>query len=151
VSDGSIVARDTGQHLTASFRLPRSYPGLQLVAAGDRALWFVGPIGTPGVTRIDTATITSPTFSPVARLIPIPGAVAVAVTENAIWVGTNRNDQTGDHPGQLWELDPKSLKLLGSPVTVGATPVRLLATPDTVWVANSSDSSVTRIALRPGP
>jgi streptogramin lyase len=156
VSDGTLVAHDTGQNLTSPFRLPRSYPGLQLVAAGDRGLWFIGSSGFAGANgprtitvRIDTTTVNSPTFSPVARLIPIPHAVEVAVTTNAIWVLTNRNGPTRSRPGQLWELDPRTLKTVGRPITVGTTPVRLLATPDTVWVANYTDSTITRIALRP--
>ena len=157
VSDGTLVAYDAGQQLATPVRLPRAYPGLQLVAAGDRALWFISLSGTPGANgsrtipvRINTTKITSPTFSPVARRIPIPQAVEVAVTDNAIWVLTNRSDQTGNRPGQLWELDPSTLQIVGRPITVGTTPVRLLATPDTVWVANYSESTITSVGLRPG-
>jgi streptogramin lyase len=156
VSDGLVVAHDTGRHLTTAFRLPRAYQGLQLVAAGDRGLWFIGSRGTAGANgsktiavRIDTRAINSPNFSPVARPIAIPQAVRVAVTENAVWVLTNRNNPTGSRPGQLWALDPRTLKIVGKPITVGTTPVRLLATPNTVWVANFTESTITRVALRP--
>ena len=148
VSDGFTVADAIGHHLHTVLQLP---PGrLQLVAAGDHSLWFL-PDDRSGLVRLDTTGITNPAgrlFSLTLAHLAIPQAVHVAATRNAVWVLTNRNDTTGSRPGQLFELDPTSLGVVGTPITVGTTPVRVIATEATVWVANFSDATTTKVELQ---
>jgi streptogramin lyase len=148
VSDGFTVADAIGHHLHTELHLP---PGqLQLVAAGDHSLWFL-PGDRSGLVRLDTTGITNPAgrpFSVSLAHLAIPQAVQVAATRRAVWVLTNRNDAAGSRPGQLIELDPTSLRVVGTPITVGTTPVRVIATDTSVWVANFSEGTITKIELR---
>jgi streptogramin lyase len=150
VSDGFTVAYATGHRFHTALHLPGSQ--LQLVAAGDHALWFI-PADRSGFVRLDTTGIPISSSRPgslTLERIALPQAVRVAVAQNAIWVLTNRNDATGQRPGQLFELDPKTLTTIASPTTVGTTPVQLVAANTAVWVANDTDATITRIALHTG-
>jgi DNA-binding beta-propeller fold protein YncE len=144
VSDGAVIKQDNQRnHLIAAFTLPSQDSSLN--AAGNRALWFVGD---DTISRIDTHGLRSIHFVPHVSVTPLPKAQQVVVTKRAVWVLTNRNDVTGGRPGQLWELDPTTLKRARSPITVGETPVRLFVARDAVWVANYTDASITKVALQ---
>jgi streptogramin lyase len=143
LSDGQIAARLDPHHprLPALSPIPVGLEG-QLVAADDWALWFATQTG---VIRIDVHT-----FQMLGTPIEIPAAHHVAIGRDAIWVLTNLNSLTGSSPGQLWELDPNTFTAVGPPITVGVTAVGLVLTDQTLFVANFTNATITKITLRPG-
>jgi streptogramin lyase len=131
----------TGRRSTLQ-RFPASLQGADIVAATPDALWFAGP---DQIVRLDTKTLRQ-----IGQPIPIPKAQQVVITPHAVWVLTSLNSTDGNHPGQLWELNPNDFVPI-APLPVGLTPVRLLVTGQNIWVANFTDSTITTITLGSAP
>jgi DNA-binding beta-propeller fold protein YncE len=114
----------------------------EAIAVGQGALWVArvapGDLGTAGmdaVTRIDLATGRT-----VATITVRRGPLDVAVTPAAVWV-TN----SGGGGSSVARIDPQTNRLVGRPVTTGASPQSLAVGGGSLWVANHDERTVTRI------
>jgi YVTN family beta-propeller protein len=112
------------------------------IAVAQGALWVTrvasGDLGAPGkdaVARIDLAT------GRTVATITVPRApLDIAVTPGAVWV-TN----AGGGGDSVMRIDPHTNRLVGRPVTTGASPQSLAVGGGSLWVANHDAGTVTRI------
>lgn len=121
------------------------------LAAGEDALWVASTddrlARTIVVKRVDPAT------SEVAETATeIPGAaipVELAAGEGAVWItlpGGVRPLEREELPSGVAYLDPASGTLGDADLEVGASPSAIAVGEGAVWVANSGDGTVSRIA-----
>jgi YVTN family beta-propeller protein len=140
-ASGTVVRIDpaTNAVVDKSLRVPAD---AEAIAVGQGALWVTsvapGDLGTPhkdAVTRIDLATGRRVTTVTVRR-----GPLDIAATPRAVWV-TN----SGGGGSSVARIDPQTNRLLGRPVTTGASPQGLAVGAGSLWVANHDAGTVTRI------
>lgn len=123
-SPSATAASAPGPHVVARVALP-GFAG-QFLAAGS--LWVVEP---DALARLDPAT------GQVAGTYALPSWAAgpVAGTDSAIWALVGN---------QVLEVDPGTLQPVGT-AHVGGAPSHLAVGAGAVWVADSSNGTVTRI------
>jgi YVTN family beta-propeller protein len=117
------IAPRTGASMRAPAGLVRGAHG---VAADEAGVWVAGD----GVTRIDPRTL-------LPEGVPIPtGRVqAIAVGAHAVWAAVGN---------RVVEINPDDNSVEAS-VTVGSNPSSIAVGGGAVWVANSSDGTISRI------
>jgi DNA-binding beta-propeller fold protein YncE len=99
------------------------------------------------VVRIDTD---SSSVGDAAAQIPAAIPVRVAAGEDGVWatlVGGVRPPATKPRPGQVALLDPDDLSQPARLIRVGDRPAGVAVGARAVWVADSGDGTVTRIAV----
>ena len=100
--------------------------GAHTLAVGGGSVW----VGGDGVTRVDPKTLL-----PAGTPIPTGEAEAIAFGLGAVWVAV------GD---RVVEIDPDDNSIASS-FQVGSNPRSIAVGGNAVWVANSSDGTVSRI------
>ena len=124
---------EEGVTVLARFLLPRPP---KVIAFGFGSVW---------VTVSDDSTVyrIDPASNSIVARIPagLPHAVReLSIAHGAVWVS--------DFPAdRVLRIDPASNRVVAS-VPVGSRPVGTLGTGDSVWVANNSDGSLSRIDPR---
>ncbi|MGI8712624.1 MAG: hypothetical protein ACR2NR_05445 [Solirubrobacteraceae bacterium] len=120
------------------------------IAVGHGSLWSAA---NGSLTRV------GPVLGRVRSGVPIPRGVALALGSDRVWVlAYPRSSSPGlfypiKGTAALWEIDPASGRVAGSPVLLGAKqPIAIAAGPHALWIANYNSSMVTRMRLlvRPG-
>jgi hypothetical protein len=111
-----------------------------------RALAVVGNdvaaiTGDHRVVRFDGDTLDVRRVGPV-----VPAAQDLAAGDDVIWVLAQSSSVRAS---KVWRVDPRTLAPVGRPATTGLTSTGLAADGDRAWVANFSDSTVTRLESRP--
>ncbi len=157
--------------VTDRVRVPE---GINDVRAGLGAVWVVVRSGTtllkvdprtlqvrrpipvgPKALRADVGAggvwVTNHDADSVARVDPRSGEVVpigvprrpfgIAVRGRYVWVA-------GFLDSVLARIDTRTLRVVGTPIPVGISPVDVVAGPDAVWVAGRGDDSVTQVAYR---
>jgi YVTN family beta-propeller protein len=149
VADGKLWVRGSGTVVridpasNAVVGKPLRVPAdAEAIAVGNRALWAArvapGDLGTPGndaVTRIDLATGRTVATVRVGR-----APLDLAATPGAVWV-----THSGGGGDSVARIDPETNRLVGRPVTTGASPQSLAVGGGSLWVANHDAATVTRI------
>ena len=92
------------------------------------------------VVRFDGETLDVRRVGPVVR-----AAQDLAVGEGVVWVLAQPSSVRAS---KVWVLDPHTLAPTGKSVDAGLTSTGLTADGDRAWVANFSDSTVTRVDYR---
>lgn len=105
--------------------------GPEAIAVGEGGVWVTSGDGT--VTRIDPGTRTP---REAAAHVADPGGIAAG--GGSVWV-------TSRAKGTVIRIDPRTLKAVDDPVTVGAGPTDVAVGGGAAWVANTDDGTVTRI------
>jgi hypothetical protein len=98
------------------------------IATGAGAVWATSPGRHPGVYRIDPRTNRVTSF---IRLPPTPTGIAVA--HGLVWV-----TEAKEGPGIVVRIDPRTNRLSGPPIRVGAGPGEIVSGAGTLWVTNTS-------------
>jgi len=115
------------------------------LAAGDGAVWFACQAADLG--RIDIRTGTARRVGLEAGLLTSPSAVLPEFADIAFGLGSlwivNRAANS------VVEVDTATIQRQRD-ITVGTAPGAIAVGPDSLWVANFEDDTVTRIAI-PGP
>jgi YVTN family beta-propeller protein len=118
--------------------------GTTEMAVGRGLVWITNqPLQT--VARISIRS-----HRPVGQPFVVAGRpVAIAVTRNAVWVGSRTGARSGTRTQLLLKLDPRTGALLNTiPIAYG---VQSLALGEgAVWVTNRFRSTVTRVNTRTG-
>jgi YVTN family beta-propeller protein len=140
-ASGTVVRIDprTNAVVDKPLRVPAN---AEAIAVGDGALWAAsvapGDLGEPHndtVTHIDLATGRT-----VATIRVRRAPLDIAVTPGAVWV-TN----SGGGGDSVARINPQTNRLVGRPVTTGASPQSLAVGGGSLWVANHDARTVTRI------
>lgn len=105
------------------------------IAAGEDAVWVAS--GSGAITRIDPATAR---VAVVAEASPQPGGIAVG--DGSVWVSDPARDV-------VQHFDTQTGEDLGE-TTVGDLPTDVVLAGDSLWVANTDDGTVSRIATESG-
>ncbi len=106
------------------------------IALGDGSVWVTGGIQRPLIYRIDPAT------NRVIARVHVSGLPsAIAVGGGAVWVTVI--PRSG--PGELVHINPRTNRMVGTPVKVGPGPGQVLYADGAVWVADTSPFSVLRV------
>jgi YVTN family beta-propeller protein len=100
--------------------------GAHGVAVGAGAVWVAGD----GVTRIDPATLL-----PAGVPVPVGQVSAIAVGARAVWAAVGH---------KVVKIDPANDSVEAS-IPVGSNPKSIAYGYGAVWVANSSDGTISRI------
>ena len=98
------------------------------IATGAGAVWATRPGRHPGVYRIDPRTNHVTSF---IRLPPTPTGLTVA--HGRVWVAVVK-----EGPGIVVRIDPRTNRVSGPPIPVGAGPGEIVSGAGTLWVTNSS-------------
>src|SRR5262245_53278067 len=106
------------------------------IAAGAGAVWATSAGDRPGVYRIDPRTSRVTSF---VRLPPTPTGITVA--HGRVWVTVAK-----EGPGIVVGIDPRTNRVSGPAIRVGAGPGEIVSGAGTLWVTNaSSPGGVSRI------
>jgi YVTN family beta-propeller protein len=141
LASGTVVRIDPATNATVGkpLRVPAD---AEAIAVGDRALWVAsvapGDLGTPhkdAVTRIDLATGRTVATVTVGR-----APLDLVATPGTVWV-----PNAGGGGDSVTRIDPQTNRLVGRPVTTGASPQSLAVGGGSLWVANHDAATVTRI------
>jgi len=130
----------------ARTRWPTTHLGA--IAVGYGSLWAAAD---DSLTRIDPRT------SQVVASTRIPRGAAVAIGAGEVWVLSYPRSSTPTvfdpvkHTAALWEVDPKTNRVVGKPIRLDALqPIAVTTTHSNVWVADYSSATVTRLRLLAG-
>jgi YVTN family beta-propeller protein len=112
------------------------------LASGDRAVWFACQAADLG--RIDIRTGTARRVGLEAGLLTSPSAVLPEFADigfglGSLWI-VNRAANA------VVEVDTATIQRLRD-ITVGNAPAAIAVGPDSLWVANFEDDTVTRVAI----
>jgi sugar lactone lactonase YvrE len=120
---------------------------LGAVAVGFGSLWTV---------RNDALNRFDPRTGQVVASVRIPRAQLVAIGAGQVWVLASRRSSSPElfYPikgtGALWEVDPRSNRIVATPARLDASgPIAVTAAGRSVWVADVSGGSLTRLRLVP--
>ena len=115
------------------------------IAVGYGSLWAAS---NGFLTRVDPRT------GQVVASARIPRGVAVAIGAGEVWVLAYPRSSSPTlfypikHTAALWEVDPKSNRIIGKPIRLDALqPIAVTATQRNVWVADYNRGTVTRLRL----
>jgi streptogramin lyase len=118
------------------------------IAVGYGSLWTAGDDSDDSLTRIDPRT------SEEVASIGIHRAVAVATGAGEVWILASPRSSSPivfdpvKHTSALWEVDPKSNRIVGQPIRLDAPqPIAIAVTHRNLWVADYNSATVTRIHL----
>ena len=99
------------------------------ITTGAGAVWATSPGRHPGVYRIDRRTNRVTSF---IRLPPTPTGITVA--HGRVWVTVAK-----EGPGIVVRIDPRTNRISGPPIRVGAGPGEIVSSAGTLWVTNSDN------------
>jgi DNA-binding beta-propeller fold protein YncE len=115
------------------------------VAVGYSSLWTV---------RNDALTRFDPRTGRVVASVRIPRAQRVAIGAGEVWVLASPRSRSPTlfypikHTGALWEVDPRSNRIVGKPMRLDASgPIAVTAAGPSVWVADLGGEALTRLRL----
>ncbi len=125
--------------------------------AGDFGIGSIGlSFGSLWVASNDSLTRIDPHTLRVIATVPIPRADLIAFADGVVWVFADprSSSSTRYYPikgtAALWELDPKSDRIVGTPLHLNAVePIALAASGRNVWLADYIRGTVTRVRLLP--
>lgn len=132
--DGRLIGIDTRTRtiMTASVNVD---PTMSDVIVADNNVLAVTSAGRiVELDRIDLRVVQTGSF--------INKAQYIANGAGNVWV---LSQPSSTAPDQLWRLDPHTLKTIGNPIHVGETSVAITVENDSVWVANYTSGTLTRI------
>jgi streptogramin lyase len=136
IGPGVIYRVDPATATTVATIPAPSVGQLSGIATGAGAVWAASAGRHPGVYRIDPRANRVTSF---IRLPPTP--IGITVAHSRVWVTVTK---TG--PGIVVRIDPRTNRVSGPPIRVGAGPAEIVSGAGTLWVTNSSFGvSVSRI------
>lgn len=123
-------------------------PGPGTIAVGYGSLWS---LANGSLTRLDSVT------GRVRWSVPVPRGIAVVLAGGRVWGlayprsrSTSRFDPIKG-TAALWEVDPRSGRVSGTPVRLDAKqPIAIAAERHALWIADYASSNVTQIRLVAG-
>jgi DNA-binding beta-propeller fold protein YncE len=132
IGPGVIYRVDPGTARTvATIPAPGTSGKGNQLATGAGAVWATGAGGHPGVYRIDPQTNRVTSF---IRLQPTPSGITVA--HGRVWVTVAKQG-----PGIVVRIDPRTNRVSGPPIRVGAGPGGIVSGAGTLWVATMNHVS----------
>jgi streptogramin lyase len=126
--------------------------------AGDFGIGSIGlRFGSLWVASNDSLTRIDPRTLQVMATVPMPRSDLIAFAAGAVWVlaDPRSSSPTRYYPikntAALWEVDPKSNRVVGTPLHLNAVePIALVASGRNLWLADYIRGTVTRVRLIPG-
>jgi streptogramin lyase len=129
---GVIYRVDPGTGSTV-ITIPAPGSGMKLgdITAGAGGVWVTRTGSHPGVYRVDPRRNRITSF---IRLPLVPTGITAAF--GRVWV-----TEPTQGPGIVVRIDPRTSRVSGPPITVGAAPSRIVAGFGALWVTGGTDTS----------